>query len=1281
VFKKALLNYLLSALLLLICNNAYSSHPLGGEIRITQLNKDSIKVNLKFYRDCNGVQLCNSCGTLNTPLNCSIGITIYRGIEPQGISHNLPQQNFKDSTYGFVNLLIKPGKNPYDVVQLCHLSKSICNNCNTRTPGTFTPGIEIYEFEGSTSIAYIPDSVCWLTLGSGTCCTQNYITNITNPGSQLVYIHTSFNRCAAKGNSTVQLHNNPVFVICSGVDHSFNLAASDPDSDSLSYRLGAANSSNGVSFIYLPPFTSQAPFAYLGFPLSSPPLQPPLGININPITGEIKFRPMGTFSAKVVFEVLEWRTVNGVPTLMAITARDFVLFSQVCSINENPILIIRDDKGQIPDSQLNLNICATDSFINKCLYITANDANRSWDTTDIAFTYTGDTNLLKITYPYNRATRHINGPKYDSLRLCLQGRITSANTLLNIVARDRACPITGRTSKTLKIIVGPAPQTGRLKSLSIGHLKRSIWIDFASTPALNNDSTIIAYEYPYGSENYTNIAVGLDSIPLLQYPDLIGGFLKFKIRYLAECGMIYFTDSVFFNPVGLKLKSSKNPNCFNDSNGIIVVDRFGFGSVWVKHKLGVYKTNDTLANLKAGNYWIFATDSLNNVDSIFATLINPTPLVAAYLNLSSAACPSDTNASVTLSQSGGTPPYTYSDNLVLFVPNPTFINPSSAPKTYTVMDSKGCASAIWVPFNQTQSFNLMLGQVTHIACKGGNSGQISITPIGGVSPFTYSLNGGNAQNNASFSNLGPGNKTIVATDNRGCKASLQTTLFEPNQSLSLSGNIQPIICYNGNGSILLSATGGSKPYRYGIYNNAQSESTNPLIKNLSAGQQILYVKDSHNCVVQSSFILVNPSPFMGTANVEPNPCFEDKKGEIIAHFIGGKTPYLYRLDSGAYQTDSSFSNLASGNYWISVKDANNCLAGIPINLAGNPPLEININKVDETCLGAKNGSAKATISGGKLPYDYAWLFNPPLANLEALNLTSDKYLFRVQDAAGCQKTDSVFIGSKLPYEDEKICAVSKNIANGYNQITWNKTPFKNTAAHLLFAQVGINGTPTLIASVPFDAPALFTDSVSPKSAYILYGISTKDSCGNTSPLSALNAAPFLSTSLIGNKIQLTWTYNNTPTGYEGMRIFKLDRNGLFKEISYVLIGKNTFTDSIDITPSNSYYLEAIYQPLCNATFKVFSNISKPSLSSNNYAAPIQLYPNPALHWIKLFSGSSQTFNQVSIFNLQGQLLYTFQSEQSQLELEINIQGFARGVYQVVVRDAAGFNQSLQLVVN
>jgi hypothetical protein len=151
----------------------------------------------------------------------------------------------------------------YDVVQLCNLEKTICSNCGTRTPGSFSPGVEVYTFQGVVNFSSIPASCCLISIGYNTCCRNNAITTLQNPQGLNFYSEAFINRCATPCNSSPNYTTELDFVVPAGKDYVTNLGIYDPDGDSLSYHMGATRISAGTAAPYSPPYSPLCPVSLL----------------------------------------------------------------------------------------------------------------------------------------------------------------------------------------------------------------------------------------------------------------------------------------------------------------------------------------------------------------------------------------------------------------------------------------------------------------------------------------------------------------------------------------------------------------------------------------------------------------------------------------------------------------------------------------------------------------------------------------------------------------------------------------------------------------------------------------------------------------------------------------------------------------------------------------------------------------------------------------------------------------------------------------------------------
>jgi hypothetical protein len=406
--------------LFLVQTDSKADHVVGSDVAYTCLGSGNYNLTFKLYRDCQGIQLCPGCPNGLSP-SCAISVGITGATIPTGA--NIPAQTCTGVNFGNTSLTVVPGISGLDVIQLCALTKTICSNCGTRTPGTFTPGIEIYVFTGMVNLSAIPSNCCLVRIGWQTCCRNNAITTLQNPASLGFFTETLINRCATPCNSSPTFTNDAVAVACAGQEFAYNLGAIDPDGDSLSYRFGQSLVAPGAGAPYASPYSPNVPFPYLGVPGQSPPLLPPLGIFIDPMSGDIRFTPLGTFVANLVVEVLQWKIVGGVYVLMGVTRRDIQFYSQVCPNNNPPVIRTYKEDGTLtaPSPNFVYGVCAGQPF---CFIVSAWDNTAGWDTTDLnwpqpvggpdpnpIFT-TGGT----ITRLYNPNTRAVLGPKFDSVK-------------------------------------------------------------------------------------------------------------------------------------------------------------------------------------------------------------------------------------------------------------------------------------------------------------------------------------------------------------------------------------------------------------------------------------------------------------------------------------------------------------------------------------------------------------------------------------------------------------------------------------------------------------------------------------------------------------------------------------------------------------------------------------------------------------------------------------------------------------------------------------------------
>lgn len=141
-------------------------------------------------------------------------------------------------------------------------------------------------------------------------------------------------------------------------------------------------------------------------------------------------------------------------------------------------------------------------------------------------------------------------------------------------------------------------------------------------------------------------------------------------------------------------------------------------------------------------------------------------------------------------------------------------------------------------------------------------GEIVMSASGGVGAYDFSLGDGVYQTNPTFERLAPGSYSVTVKDVNGCKKSIRVDLDADNSTLTASSSAVPDSqCFNDNGSISISVSGGTAPYQLKIDNgNYGSVSTFP---NLANGNHTVIIKDANDC--QRTMIVAVPRANTGVS--------------------------------------------------------------------------------------------------------------------------------------------------------------------------------------------------------------------------------------------------------------------------------------------------------------------------------------------------------------------------------------------------------------------------------
>ena len=134
-------------------------------------------------------------------------------------------------------------------------------------------------------------------------------------------------------------------------------------------------------------------------------------------------------------------------------------------------------------------------------------------------------------------------------------------------------------------------------------------------------------------------------------------------------------------------------------------------------------------------------------------------------------------------------------------------------------------------------------------------------------------------------------------------------------------------------------------------------------------------------------------------------CFGGNNGAIDITPNGGTAPYVYAWAGPMMfsQNTQDVSSLKTGNYVVTVTDANQCqFTSSPINVGQPTPMNIPNNNIVITslsCFGGSNAAITINPTGGTTPYTFLWSNNATTQNLS--NLSAGTYNLTITDSRSC----------------------------------------------------------------------------------------------------------------------------------------------------------------------------------------------------------------------------------------------------------------------------------------
>ncbi|MEM6396910.1 MAG: gliding motility-associated C-terminal domain-containing protein [Bacteroidota bacterium] len=234
--------------------------------------------------------------------------------------------------------------------------------------------------------------------------------------------------------------------------------------------------------------------------------------------------------------------------------------------------------------------------------------------------------------------------------------------------------------------------------------------------------------------------------------------------------------------------------------------------------------------------------------------------------------------------------------------------------TVTITNDLGCEQTYDFSLtDENPALDFMADQVS--ASCGETNGSLTLSPSGGLGPYTYNWETGD--NEPSINGQASGSYAFTITDALGCTLESQATIGEETTAAVASSVVEPTCVDAENGSISLDLS-GSGPFTVDWSNGEIGTD----IANLGAGQISVTIVDANGCTITRDFDLQPTSSLDLDALVKDVTCFSGTNGSVTTTSAASLPPLIYEWSNNV--VTPNLTDVAAGIYELTITDAAGC---------------------------------------------------------------------------------------------------------------------------------------------------------------------------------------------------------------------------------------------------------------------------------------------------------------------------------------------------------------------
>ncbi|MEQ9186463.1 MAG: T9SS type A sorting domain-containing protein [Cryomorphaceae bacterium] len=441
------------------------------------------------------------------------------------------------------------------------------------------------------------------------------------------------------------------------------------------------------------------------------------------------------------------------------------------------------------------------------------------------------------------------------------------------------------------------------------------------------------------------------------------------------------TVLVTFNPLVSFDVETDSTSCGGATGAALVTNLTGGGGYTLLWSSGQINTLN-VSSLAYGAYGVTVTDG-NGCSNDEAFFIYDDTDLEFDLFATDASCFGFADGSAWASVTSGTSPFYF--DWSNGANSDTILGVSANMYVLTVTDSAGCILVDSIEVDQPDEFLLSAFSVEATCGDSNGLAAVNVLPSGS---YTYLWNDPTAQTADTATNLPAGTYQVIVTASNGCMDSAYAIVSNVGApSLAMAAVNES--CGGSNDGFAVATASSSSPLTY-LWSDGLAQTTDTA-SNLGSGLYFVSVTDTNGCIAIDSISVLSDgmNPVFSLGN-DTSVC----ASSFALTAPTGMTAYLWSTG----ETNDTISLTSSGQYWLSVTNANGCSSTDTIQVDLYNAIAYTSTVNNSSC-SQNTGAIAVTVTSSNGNALFIWNTGDTTSSVNSLG--AGMYTVTISDSAGC----------------------------------------------------------------------------------------------------------------------------------------------------------------------------------------------------------------------------------------------------------------------------------------